>query len=144
MNSLEERGRDNADLVRQVVEAFQRNDLEQIFALAQPDFEVFVPASLANAGRYRGREGFLTWLEQWLEAWDGFTVQVDDLEPVGQRHVVSNMHQSARGKGSGVAVEMDISYLWDVRDGRLAAMQLYASREEALAAAEEREGEAPD
>ena len=79
------------------------------------------------------------WLEQWLEAWEGFTVQMDDVEPVGKRHVVANMHQSARGKGSGVSVEMNISYLWDIREGRLAAMQLYATREEALRAAEQRE-----
>jgi ketosteroid isomerase-like protein len=134
-----DRARENAALVRRVVEVFQAGDFEQIFALAHPDFEVFVPASLANAGRYRGRDGFLTWLEQWLEAWEGFTVQIDDVEPVGEHHVVANMHQSAQGKGSGVAVEMNISYLWDIREGRLAAMHLYATREEALRAAEQRE-----
>ena len=55
------------------------------------------------------------------------------MEPVGERHVVANIHQSARGKGSGVAVEMDIAYLWEIREGRLAAMHLYATREEAAA-----------
>ena len=133
------RGSDNAELVLRIVKVFQEGDFEQIFALAHPDFEVFVPASLANAGRYQGRDGFMTWLAQWLEAWEGFTVEIADVEPVGERHVVANMHQSARGKGSGVAVEMNISYLWDVRDGRLAAMHLYATRAEALRVAEQRE-----
>jgi ketosteroid isomerase-like protein len=144
MDSVEEAGRGNVELVRGIVDAFQAGDFEQVFTLARPDFEVFVPASLANAGRYQGRDGFLTWLEQWLEAWEGFSVQISDLEPIGERHVVANMHQSARGKGSGVSVEMDIAYLWDVRDGRLAEMHLYTSRDEARRMAEKREREGPD
>ena len=142
MSSLRERQEQNVAVVRRVVAAFQRGDLDEIFGLAHPDFEVFLPPNLANAGRYVGQQGFTAWLNQWLEAWEGFTVELSEVEPVGEHHVVANMHQSARGKGSGVAVEMEIGYVWDVRDGRLAAMHLYTSRDEAMGVAEKREPEA--
>ena len=58
---------------------------------------------------------------------------------MGTAHVVAVIHQSGRGKGSGVAVEMDVAYLWEVREEELVAMQLYATREEALEVAEQRE-----
>jgi ketosteroid isomerase-like protein len=143
MSSHEGR-RENVEVVRSVVDAFRRGDFERIFALARDDFEVFLPQNLPNAGRYVGREGFMTWLNQWLEAWDDFTVEISEADPVGEHHVITEMHQSARGRGSGLAIDMTITYLWDVRAGRLAALHLYASREEALRIAEERERQGPD
>jgi ketosteroid isomerase-like protein len=144
MSSLEQGRRENVEVVRGAVNAFRRGDFDGIFALARDDFEIFLPPSLPNAGRYVGREGFMSWLEQWLDAWDGFTVEISEAEPVGEHHVLTDMHQSARGKGSGVAVEMDLAYLWDVRDGKLAAMHLYGSRDEALRVVDERERQGPD
>jgi ketosteroid isomerase-like protein len=144
MNSLEDQQRGNVEVVRRAVEAFQRSDFDAIFALAHPEFAVFVPPTLPNSGRYVGRDGFMTWLAQWLEAWEGFGVEIDEAQPVGERHVLTDMHQSGRGKGSGVAVEMHAAYLWEIREGRLAALHLYQGSDEAIRVAAEREGQSPD
>lgn len=139
MSSAEQRQRENVDLVRRGVETFRRGDVDGLLALAREDFEIFLPTHLPNSGTYRGHDGFLAWLGQWLDAWEDFTVAIADVEPAGERHVVAMMRQSARGKGSGIPVDMEIAYLWEVRDGRFAAMHLYDSREEALRVAEQRE-----
>jgi ketosteroid isomerase-like protein len=144
MNRVEDRGRANADLVRRGVEAFQRGDLEGVLAEAREDFEIFLPRDLPNSGRYGGREGFLTWLGQWLDAWDDFQVEIAAMEPVGERHVVATMRQSGLGKGSRVPVEMEIAYMWEVREARLAALHLYPSPEEAVRVAERRERESAE
>jgi uncharacterized protein len=133
------RRRMNVEVVRRAVEAFQRGDLEGVVADAREDFEIFLPPNLPNSGRFIGRDGYFTWLAQWLDAWDDFAVEIAEMDPVGERHVVATMRQSGIGKGSGIPVEMEIAYLWEVRDGRLAAMQLYASREEAVRVADRRE-----
>src|SRR5581483_5030808 len=104
MSSVDEQRRGNVEVVRRIVGAFQRGDFEGIFALSRPDFEVFVPQNLPNSGRYAGRDGFMTWLTEWLEAWEGFTGEIDEAEPVGERPVITDMHQAARGKGSGIPV----------------------------------------
>jgi ketosteroid isomerase-like protein len=144
MSSVEERQRRNVELVRQGVEAFQRGDLDGLLALTREDFEIYLPPSLPNSGTYVGYDGFQTWLDQWLEAWDDFTVEIVDAVPAGARHVVADIRQSGRGKGSGIPVEMEIAYLWDVRGDRFAALQLYASRDQAFEAAERREPRASD
>ena len=139
MSSLEERQRQNVELVRAGVGAFQRDGVEGILSLAREDFEIFLPPDLPNSGTFVGRDGFLTWIGQWLDAWEDFTVEIAEAEPVGERHVVAMVHQAGRGKGSGVPVEMVVAYLWEVRDGRFAAMHLYASQEDAVRVAEQRE-----
>jgi ketosteroid isomerase-like protein len=139
MNRVDDSGRAKVEVVRRGVEAFQRGDLEGVLAEAREDFEIFLPPNLPNSGRFVGRDGFFTWIGQWLDAWDDFRVEILEMEPVGERHVVASMRQSGLGKGSGIPVEMEIAYMWDVRDGRLAALHLYPSREEAARVAEHRE-----
>jgi ketosteroid isomerase-like protein len=144
MSRLEDRRRTNVEIVRGGVEAFQRGDLEGVLANAREDFEIFLPRNLPNSGRYVGRDGFFTWMGHWLDAWDDFTVEITEVEPAGERHVVASMRQSGLGKGSGIPVEMEIAYMWEVREGRLAAMHLYPSREEAVRVAERRERESAE
>jgi hypothetical protein len=61
------------------------------------------------------------------------------MEPVGERHVVTTIHQTAVGRGSGIPVEMDIAYMSDIRDEKVVALQMYQSREEAVSVAKQRE-----
>ena len=70
--------------------------------------------------------------------------ELDDFEAVGRTHVVSRAHQTARGRGSGIPVEMWIAYLWDVRDGQATALHLYPTRDEAVEVAERRERDASE
>jgi ketosteroid isomerase-like protein len=139
MSSVADQQARNVGTVREAIEAYRLGELDGLLALAREDFEVYLPPNLPNAGRYVGHEGFVTWLNQWLDAWEDFTIEITEADPVGARHVVAMVHQSGRGKGSGIPVEMDVAYLWDIRDGGLAALQMYATREEALDAAEQRE-----
>lgn len=134
----------NVELVRGSVEAFQRGDLEGVVANAREDFEIFLPRNLPNSGRYVGRDGFFTWLGQWLDAWDEFTVEITEVQPAGERHVIATMRQSGIGKGSGIPVEMEIAYMCEVREGRLAAMHLYESPQEAVRVVERRERQGAD
>ncbi len=140
MSDEEQIQRRNVELVRRGAEAFQSGDLDALLALTGEDFEVFLPQNLPNSGTYRGHDGFMTWLRQWLDAWEDFKVEITAAEPAGERHVVAMVHQSARGKGSGIPVDMDIAYLWEVREGKFAAMHLYETRKEAIRVADQREG----
>jgi ketosteroid isomerase-like protein len=144
MTSLEELQQRNLEAIQGGVEAFRRGDLDAVLELLDPEIEVYMPSELANSGTYRGHDGYRRWLAQWLEAWDDFDLELDDIEAVGRTHVVSRAHQTARGRGSGIPVEMWISYLWDVRDGHAVALHLYPTRDEAVEVAERREREASE
>ncbi len=108
-------------------------------AFFDEDVEIFSSPELANPGTYRGHDGFQQWLANWLEVWDGFEVDVERVEPVGRRHVVAAVHQRARGKGSGIEVDMHIAYMFDLAESNTKALHLYPSWDEAMAVACERE-----
>jgi ketosteroid isomerase-like protein len=139
-----ERQRRNLELARAGYEAFQRSDLEGVLALTDPEVEIYLPNTLPNSGTYRGHEGYITWIGQWLDAWENFRIEVLAMEPVGERHVVTTIHQSAMGRGSGIPVEMDVAYMTDIREGKVIALQMYLAREEAIRVAREREGDAEE
>lgn len=141
MSEPSERQRANLEVAQAGYDAFQRNDLETVLALTDPEVEIYLPPTLPNSGTFHGHEGYLTWLNQWLEAWDEFEIRALDMEPVGERHVVTTVHQSAKGKGSGIQVEMEIAYMAEIRGGRVAALQMYMDHEEAIRVAIEREAE---
>ncbi len=137
---------DNIEFARRAVEAFNRGDGEVVLEMLSPDVEIFASRSLANAGRFRGREGYLEWVGQWLEAWETFRIEVnDDFTAVGDDVIVS-AQQFGRGKGSGVEVQMPIAYLFTIRDGKAVRFHLYPSRAEALEVAgmaDQRGGDQP-
>ena len=129
------RQEENVAHAHRLVEAFQRGDLEGLLALLDPEVEIFASPELANAGRFHGREGYLQWSREWFEAWDDFHVEAKAIEPVGEHHVLTSVHQRGRGKGSGVEVEMEACYMGEVHDGLATRLHLYPTREQALEAA---------
>src|SRR5690349_17662386 len=102
-------------LARQGMEAFDRRDLQGMLSLLDEEVEVFASAELVNAGTYHGHEGFATWIATWVDAWETLENEVTDNRLVGERHVVTTIHQAATGRG-GIGVSMDIAFLFDVNE----------------------------
>jgi ketosteroid isomerase-like protein len=127
----------NVDLVRRGVDAYNRGDIEIVLALLADDVEVYTPTELGNPGIYHGHQGYLEWSKEWEEAWEEFRIEPQEIEPVGDDHVVVTVKQFARGVGSGVEVEMELCQLYEVgEDGKAKRFHLYADREAAHAAVE--------
>jgi ketosteroid isomerase-like protein len=122
-------------LIRAGIEAANCGDIDALLAIFDPEAEFHIAPGLGNAGTYHGRDGILRGFEGWLEAWDDFTVDRADLEPVGERHIIGDVRQSGRGHGSGVEVEMRLGYMWELRDGRVVRFHVVPDRDAALAAA---------
>jgi ketosteroid isomerase-like protein len=131
----------NVDLARRGMEAYNRGDIDAVLELFSPEVEVYAPPDFINAGVFQGREGWLKWTAQWNEAWESFDIRVDRVEPIGQRFVVVDAHQVGRGRGSGVSVELDVIYLFEISDGRCVYFAIYPDRERALAGIRRREAE---
>jgi ketosteroid isomerase-like protein len=121
--------------IRAGIDATNRGDFEALLALFDPNVEFHIAPGLGNAGTYRGHEGFRQGMGGWLEAWDDFTVDSAELEPVAERHVVADVRQSGRGHGSGVEVEMRLGYMWELRDGLVTRFHVVPNRDAALVAA---------
>ena len=127
-------GDDLTGLVRRGMDAFNRGDIQTVLAMLDYDVEVYSHPDTGNTGTYRGHDGFLQWVNLWLDAWDEFHSEVREVEVLDDEHVVAIMDQFARGKGSGIPVEQrGVAYLFTIREGRTTYMGLYLDRETALA-----------
>lgn len=83
---------------------------------------------------YEGVDGVQAFLNQWLENWDDWRLELESLHDKGEK-VVAVVRQHARSKTTGLAVEMVFGQVWTIRHGKEARMEMYADPEEALAAA---------
>jgi ketosteroid isomerase-like protein len=122
------------------MDAFNDGDVPRMLAVLSEDVEVYASPELVNAGRYSGHDGFVAWIGSWTEAWEEVTAEVTDNSAVGERHVVTSIHQEAQGRG-GIEVSMDLAFVFDVDDDGLCSfLAMVPTAEEAIRMAEEREG----
>ena len=93
-------------------------------------------SSLPEAGSYRGRAAIGAFLGSFLESWEEFRQETEECVDAGDR-VAIMLHSFARGKGSGIAVEMRYAHVWTMRDGKGVRVDTYESADEALGALRE-------
>ncbi|HEX3294388.1 MAG TPA: nuclear transport factor 2 family protein [Solirubrobacterales bacterium] len=121
------------------MKAFNDADMPAMLAALSEDVEVYASPEMVNAGQYSGHDGFVTWITAWTDAWEEISAEVIDNSPIGERHVVTTVHQEGRGRG-GIEVSMELAFLFDVDDqGRCRYLAMLPTPEEAVEMAERRE-----
>jgi ketosteroid isomerase-like protein len=88
---------------------------------------------LLDAGEYRGHDGHRRWLADWSVAWSDFEVaRVVEVVGAGD-DVVVVFEVKATGRTSGASVEREDAMVCRVQDGRIACIDYYNNRAQALA-----------
>jgi ketosteroid isomerase-like protein len=83
---------------------------------------------------YRGYEGLGQWWREYREPWESSWDEVEDLIDAGDQ-VVSVQSTHARGRASGVAVELaHFAAVWTIRQGKIVRVALFTTPAEALEA----------
>ena len=127
---------ENVELVRDFVEAGQRQDWKKVGELIAPDVEMHGTVGGLGEGQvYSG----LSEMKDEFETVDQEAWEERRLDPQGFRHVddlvVVLLHEYRRGRGSGVELENDTAVVFEVRDGRIVRIQGYMDQDAALEAA---------
>jgi hypothetical protein len=121
------------------MDAFNDGDVPRMLAALSDDVEVYAAPELANAGSYTGHDGFVSWVTAWTDVWEEVTAEVTDHALIGERHVVTTVHQEGRGRG-GIKVSMELAFLFDVNDeGLCTYLAMLPTPAEAVRLAEARE-----
>jgi ketosteroid isomerase-like protein len=131
----------NAELVYEVLAAYERGDEETLRARIDPDSEVYGHPEIVNAGTYHGFEGFRQWASEWEEAWDEISYELGELIEIGDDFIVAPVHVVGRGAGSGVEIDSVFGWMYEWRDGRSVRFHVYPSVEVALEATRKLAGE---
>jgi ketosteroid isomerase-like protein len=131
---------ENVELVRGAIDSINRRDLDQAIEAAHDDFEADWSNSIApHGGVYRGREQARVLIEAFLEAWDEFHWDPQEIIEVDEAWVLVVNRVRGRGRGSGVAVDAIGAQLWTIAGGKVRGIKLYQSKADALEAAGLRE-----
>jgi ketosteroid isomerase-like protein len=126
--------RANVDTVRRLFDYWEQGEWQASAELFDPEFEaVFSSGAFPDPGTYRGARRTLDAWRAWLEAWEEFSLELEDAIPVGKRVVVLNRLRG-RGKASGIAVDAEVGCIFDLDGGRIVRM-VFCDRRQALDAA---------
>jgi ketosteroid isomerase-like protein len=126
---------ENVQIVKGAIDSLNRRDLDQAVEAAHEDFEADWSNSIApHRGVYRGRERARELFEAFLEAWDEFHWDPQELVEVDEARVLVVSRVRGRGRGSGVEVDATGAQLWTITGGEIRGVKLYQSRADALEA----------
>jgi ketosteroid isomerase-like protein len=124
----------NLDLVRSIYADWERGDWSSA-SWAHPDIE-FVIADGLEPGTRRGVAAMAESWQQWLAAWDGFRLEVEEFRELDGERVLVLTRYSASGKTSGASItEMwtESATVLHVREGKVTRLVGYNTRPNALA-----------
>ena len=130
---------ENVEIVRAAFEAWEpawrsgADDLSGLLAFLDDDLVCRFHMGPGSDTRH-GIEGFLDLTSEWLEVFDDFTLSGEEFIDA-RDHVVVRLAQEGRVGASDTVVTGTFWVLYGVRGGKLATIDMYATREEALEAA---------
>jgi ketosteroid isomerase-like protein len=127
---------ENVELVRRVIDAFNRHDADLIASYIAPDGVADWSGSIAPyRGVYRGPEEWRDWLTSRLEVWSDARWEALELMELDDERVLLVVRLVAQGRDSGVEVTASSGIVWTIHGGKVARAKLFQSKEEALEAA---------
>jgi ketosteroid isomerase-like protein len=120
-------------LVRRIIDALNRGDVDGMLACMHPDFE-WRPLEASPVARvYRGHQQVRRYVEDWLSTFDSLRLDLETPTEVGDR-VMAVVRGHGRGRASGVELDARFCQVWTLRRGTAVRMNEYATREQGLAA----------
>ena len=124
--------RENVELVRTVLGGWARGDFRAGSDLLAEDFEWKQRPDAVEPGSHRG-ESVGAALRQLFDVWENYRIEAEEYIDAGDRIVVVGR---ARGsaRGSGLELDQSVFFLWTARNGKLASIETFRDRGEALEA----------
>jgi ketosteroid isomerase-like protein len=125
----------SADLIRQLFDDFNRGDFEAALAKIHHDVDWGHPPDMPDVSEaWRDRDQMSAGIARFMGAWEHLTVSLEVLDDAGDR-VVVDTRWAGRSRGTGIEVDQSFAQIYELRDGKIARVRQFRTREEALEAA---------
>jgi ketosteroid isomerase-like protein len=127
--------KENVDAARRLIDAWNRGDVEAYVNSFHPQIEWFSAVMGRMQGAetvYRGHEGIRRFWDEWHSVWD-LTIEISEYRDLGDT-VLSLGRIRARGKASGVDLDVPVAYVGEAEGGLVRKLRAYLDPNEALEA----------
>ena len=123
----------NADLIRPIYDEWGQGNWRPRFDVYDPRMEWGWSDEFPGLdGVFEDRRDPNPRLRSWLSGWEDWRAEADDYLEFGDQVVVLATYRG-RGKGSGVDIVQRGAHVFELRDGKVVRLEIFASREKALA-----------
>jgi ketosteroid isomerase-like protein len=123
---------ENVELIRKGFAAFEHGGVTQLFGVLADDLVTY--RADPDGATYHGKEGLLQATADWTDGFSDWSLLPEEFVDAGDC-VLVRVRQSFRGDASGIAVEGEFWFVFEVRESRISKMSFYLGRTAALEAA---------
>jgi ketosteroid isomerase-like protein len=125
---------ENVDTALAAVDAWNRGDREAWLGLWDEDAEFYPLRAQLEGQSYRGRKGLNRFLGEMAEEWEDVRFEIYETRDAGEQ-VLGIGRFRARGRASGVDLNVPLGVLTRVRRKRIVYTRFFSDPSEALEAA---------
>jgi ketosteroid isomerase-like protein len=130
---------ENVEVVHSAFRAFEEGGIDQLLGLLHPEIEWEARLDLPDSEVYRGHDGVRRLVARFAEVIEDIWIRPREVIDAGDRVIVP-LRWGGRGRSSGVEFEeVEETWVYSFRNGKIARIQEYASKDQALEAAGLRE-----
>ena len=122
----------NVEIVSRHLDALRSETPARALEYMREDVE-FDASTRPDGKLWHGRAGVSEAMREWLEIWDEFQLEFEELIDAGEEHVVSLWHERGRAKQSGALMSEAGATVFTLKDGLIAAVLVSVDREGVLA-----------
>jgi ketosteroid isomerase-like protein len=129
----------DVEVIEEQFAATNARDFRRAMELYADDVVLTVPANaFLMSGTFEGKQAVGEYFGDWFATFEpGYRFEIEEIRQIGAVVFMVATHHGS-GRSSGIEVARRSSYLYTVRDGKIAAVELFTDPDEALAAAEGR------
>ena len=125
---------ENVELVRLGFEAAVSGDTAAFDGYLTPDLEIVQPPEVPDAKTYRGPTAMRDALDDWPSEWEDFRMELLDVIDVSDDTLIGVTRHTGRGAHSEIEMDFEVAYVYRLREGKLARLEMYFGRDQALKA----------
>ena len=124
---------ENVEIVKAIIDAYNREDWDTFFKDMAPDFELDFSRAVGPWRGVFGLDQIRRVLGEFRETWESARSEPHEFIEAGDLVVVPGT-QHLKGRG-GIEVVSRAASVWTIRNGAIERMVMYQEREDALEAA---------
>jgi ketosteroid isomerase-like protein len=129
---------ENVERVRRAYQLYEETQ-QPDYQLLHRDVAWHTARDLPDSDIYRGHDGVAELYSEWIDSFEDFRVEVEEMIDGGRDTIVVMTRLRGRFRGSTEEVDLIEAHVWKLHDGKAVEIREYRTRTEALEAAGLRE-----